>query len=178
MVNCDFLEYDLESINEPYVVAGNIPYYITTPIIEKLLTTNNKPKRIVLLVQKEVAEKVLSIKAGLNHSSLSLFVDNYAETIPGPVVSRNLFTPAPKVDSMVLVLVPHSKPKASKETIEFIHKSFTNPRKKLSANLANFTNLSKIEAEQLLTKIGFDANVRPADLSLEDYVMLDKSIKK
>ena len=56
--NEDVLKFDFSRISEPYVVAGNIPYYITSPIIEKLLTVPNRPKRIVLLIQKEVAERI------------------------------------------------------------------------------------------------------------------------
>ena len=57
--NEDILKFDFSTIKEPYVVAGNIPYYITSPIIEKLLTVNNLPQRIVLLIQKEVAERIV-----------------------------------------------------------------------------------------------------------------------
>ncbi|MBR3594861.1 ribosomal RNA small subunit methyltransferase A [Candidatus Saccharibacteria bacterium] len=178
VINQDFLQFDLQTINEPYVVAGNIPYYITTPIIEKLLTATKKPKRIVLLVQKEVAEKICPKESRLGNSSLSLFVDNYAEAHLGPVVPRELFTPPPKVDSEVLILIPRSTPKADTALLEFVHKSFANPRKKLSANLATFTGLAKTELEQTLTSLDLNPNARPADLSLEQYAMLAKSIKK
>ncbi len=178
VINQDFLQFDLQTISEPYVIAGNIPYYITTPIIEKLLTATKKPERIVLLVQKEVAEKICPKESRLGNSSLSLFVDNYAEAHLGPVVSRGLFTPPPKVDSEVLILIPRSTPKADTALLEFIRKSFANPRKKLSANLAAFTGLAKTELEQTLTSLDLNPNARPADLSLEQYAMLAKSIKK
>lgn len=178
VINQDFLQFNLETIAEPYVVAGNIPYYITTPIIEKLLAASNKPQRIVLLVQKEVAEKICPLEAKLGHSSLSLFVDNYATAHLGPVVNRSLFTPPPKVDSRVLVLIPHPSPKFDPSLLDFVRKSFANPRKKLSSNLANFTNLSKESTEQTLKELGFNPNVRPADLSLEEYATLAKSVKK
>ena len=177
VVNTDILKFDLEKIKEPYVVAGNIPYYITTPIIEKLLTAENKPKRIVLLVQKEVAEKICPEESKLGNSSLSLFVNNFATAHLGPVVKRELFTPAPKVDSMVLILIPREKPKFDTEILDFVHKSFTNPRKKLSANLASFTNFTKADAEKLLVKLNININARPADLSLDNYAMLAKLTK-
>jgi len=178
VVNSDFLKFDLENINEPYVVAGNIPYYITTPIIEKILIAHNHPEKVVLLVQKEVAEKISSKESGLNNSSLSLFVNNFAQTHLGPIVAKDLFTPAPKVDSQVLILVPYEKPITDTNILEFIHKSFMNPRKKLSTNLAQFTGLSKTDIEALFDQLNFDKNIRPADLELQDYVMLAKSIKK
>ena len=70
VLNEDILKFDFSQISGDYVVAGNIPYYITSPIIEKLLTVSNRPKRIVLLIQKEVAERILSPK----ESILSLMV--------------------------------------------------------------------------------------------------------
>ena len=177
VIHADFLQFDLAKIKEPYVVAGNIPYYITTPIIEKLLTAETKPEKIVLLIQKEVAEKICPRESRLGNSSLSLFVDNFAEASLGPIVLRTLFTPAPKVDSQVLILTPRETPQTSSDVLDFIHKSFANPRKKLSANLANFTGLSKLQLEQILVRLGFNENARPADLDLSHYVMLAKSIK-
>lgn len=176
--NQDFLQFNLEDINEPYVAAGNIPYYITTPIIEKLLTTNHKPTKIVLLVQKEVAEKICPAESRLGNSSLSLFVDNYAEAHLGPVVTRDFFTPPPKVDSRILLLTPHKTPKTTPETLDFIHRAFSSPRKKLSANLSTFTGLSKTDVETILQNLGFNPNVRPADLGLGQYVTLAKSLQK
>ncbi len=176
--NQDFLQFNLEDINEPYVAAGNIPYYITTPIIEKLLTANHKPTKIVLLVQKEVAEKICPAESRLGNSSLSLFVDNYAEAQLGPVVTRDFFTPPPKVDSEVLLLTPRKTPKTTPETLDFIHRAFSSPRKKLSANLSAFTGLSKTDVETILQNLGSSPNVRPADLSLGQYVTLAKSLQK
>ena len=178
VIHQDFLQFDLQKITEPYVVAGNIPYYITTPIIEKLLTTKHKPVRIVLLVQKEVADKICPQESKLGYSSLSLFVDNFAEAHLGPIVTRDLFTPPPKVDSRVLILLPRPVPQTDAATLTFIRHAFASPRKKLASNLTNFTGLTKTDAAQLLAKLGFNANARPADLTLADYVTLAKSIKK
>lgn len=175
--NQDFLQFDLEKINEPYVVAGNIPYYITTPIIEKLLTAKNKPENIVLLVQKEVAEKICPREAKLHNSSLSLFVENFALAKLGPIVTRDFFTPPPKVDSAVLVLAPREAPLVDNNVLKFIRKSFVNPRKKLSANLATFTDYSKAELENILTKQNLNPSARPADLNLSDYAILAKTLK-
>ncbi|MBR2587060.1 ribosomal RNA small subunit methyltransferase A [Candidatus Saccharibacteria bacterium] len=178
VVNADFLQFDLEKINQPFVVAGNIPYYITTAIIEKLLTANNKPEKIVLLVQKEVAEKICPKESKLGNSSLSLFVENFARASLGPVVTKDFFTPPPKVDSRVIVLTPREAPKVSPKTLKFIHSAFANPRKKLSANLANLTHLSKPELEALFEAHDLRPDARPANLALEDYAMLAKLIKK
>ncbi|MBR3319489.1 ribosomal RNA small subunit methyltransferase A [Candidatus Saccharibacteria bacterium] len=178
VVNQDFLKYDLENVKEPYVVAGNIPYYITSPIIEKLLTAKNHPEQIVLLIQKEVADKICPKESKLNNSSLSLFVDNYAEAHLGPIVTKEFFTPPPKVNSRLIIIQPREKPITNEETLDFIHRSFASPRKKLSANLSTFTNLSKIDAEEVLSKLNINATARPSDLNLQDYVKLVKTIKE
>lgn len=154
VVNEDILKFDFSIIKGSYAVAGNIPYYITSPIVEKLLTVENLPDRIVLLMQKEVAERICDEK----ESVLSLFVKNRAVPSLGPVVPREEFEPAPKVDSQVLILEPFNKPKYPDELIDFIKKAFKNPRKKLKHNLLN------VPEEY--------ANFRPADLHLDDYYKL------
>ena len=174
VVNADILQFDFSTIQQPFVVAGNIPYYITTPIVEKLLTLPTRPEKIVLLVQKEVAEKAAALRA---NSSFSLFIDNFAEASLGPVVPKDLFTPPPKVDSRVLALVPREAPKVSLDVLKFIHRAFTNPRKKLVANLASLSNLSKTDLENLLASLNLAKNSRPADLSLEDYANLANLLK-
>lgn len=155
VVNADILKYDFSKIDEPYTVAGNIPYYITSPIIEKLLTAPKLPQRIVLLMQKEVAERVCSEK----ESVLSLFVKNRAEVKLGPVVLKEKFEPAPKVDSRVLVLEPFSDgPKYPEEVMKLVKRAFNNPRKKLKHNLPGVPEKY--------------AELRPADLHLDDYYRL------
>ncbi len=152
VVQGDILKFDFSSILEPYSVAGNIPYYITSPIIEKVLTAPILPEKVVLLMQKEVAERVCSEK----ESVLSLFVKNRAEVELGPVVSKFEFEPAPKVDSQVLVLKPFKDgPKYDEKVMELIKKAFKNPRKKLKHNLPG------VPLEY--------ADLRPENLKLDDY---------
>ena len=152
VVNEDILKFDFSKISEPYSVAGNIPYYITSPIVEKLLTARNSPERIVLLMQKEVAERICSDR----ESVLSLSVKNRGVPSLGPVVPRDEFEPAPKVDSQVLIIEPFKEgPKYGPEVLELVKKAFKNPRKKLKHSIPNIPEKY--------------ANLRPADLHLEDY---------
>ena len=165
VVNADFLKYDLEGVKGPYTVAGNIPYYITSPIIEKLITAQNRPKRIVLLMQKEVAERIVSEK----ESVLSLMVKNRAEVRAGMVVLRDEFTPPPKVDSQVLILEPKA-PEVDDNVFKIIKLGFVAPRKKLMHNLEPLKPKKDLEA--IFEKLGIDKNARPADLHLKDYEQL------
>lgn len=172
VVHADILKFDFSQISGEYVVAGNIPYYITSPIIEKLLTASNKPERIVLLIQKEVAERILDEK----ETVLSLFVKNWANAFPGPVVAREEFTPPPKVDSQVIILEPLEKAKVSDEVFELIRIGFRAPRKKLVANLTGLK--SREELKKIFEELGISPDARPADLSLEKWEKLYKVLYK
>lgn len=147
-----------------YVIVGNIPYYITSPIIEKVLTVVPRPQRVVLLVQKEVAERVASEK----ETVLSLWVKNRAKVSLGPVVGRTNFTPPPKVDSQVLVMEPHAS-EVSEAVFRVIRQGFKAPRKKLVHNLAG--------ARPVLTELGLSLDARPGDLGLEDWQRLAKKLQ-
>lgn len=170
VVNGDILKFDFGSLPEGYVVAGNIPYYITSPIIEKVLMAEKRASRVVLLMQKEVAERILSEK----ESVLSLMVKNRAKVWAGPVVLRDEFTPPPKVDSQVLVLEP-KEPEANEEVFELIRRGFSAPRKKLAHNLAGVK--SKEEIAKILEEMGISGDARPSDLKLKDWKKLKEVIK-
>lgn len=169
VVKMDFLKYDLSNLPQPYAVVGNIPYYITSPIIEKILTTDNLPSKVVLLMQKEVAERIADDK----ETMLSLFVKNRATIELGPVVKREEFTPAPKVDSQVLILTPH-QPEVGEEVFKLIKLAFVAPRKKLIHNLSHLH--SKEELGVIFEKLGISKDARPADLHLDDFERLFKSM--
>ncbi len=171
VINADFLKFDLSSITEPYVIAGNIPYYITSPIIFKLIEDNNKPIRIVLLVQKEVAERVAASVG--KHTVLSLSVQNRAKVMLGPVVPKTEFTPVPKVDSQVIILEPLDKPIVSNATINLIKRGFSAPRKKLIKNLGQ---ISKDNLLSIFKKCGISENARPADLPLSTWQKLQEAL--
>jgi len=165
VINADFLKFDLSTLPKNYVVCANIPYYITSPIITKLLEAENPPKRIVILIQKEVAER---IAAGDN--PLALFVENRADISLGPVVKKEYFTPPPKVDSEIIILDPHT-PKVSGEVLKLIRAGFSNPRKKLIKNLSAYGNL-----KPLFEKLSIAENARPGDLNLENWQELQEAI--
>lgn len=148
------------SAGRPYVVAGNIPYYLTSPLL-RILLTQAHPERIVLLVQKEVAERVV---AQQKRTFLAIFVENYAFAQLGDVVGREYFTPPPKVDSQVLILTPHA-PRVSEAVLHLAKVGFAAPRKKLLHNLTAQLGLSR---EEILAALP-DPSVRPGDLSLEDW---------
>jgi len=165
VVNDDILKFDLSDMPQGYVVCGNIPYYITSPIVERFVSAENVPARIVLLMQKEVAERIASER----ESVLSLTVKNRADITLGPVVLRDEFTPPPEVDSQVIVLTPH-EPVVENKVLDFIKKGFAQPRKKLTKNLA--TMLPRDELKDIFVKLNINIDARPADLHLSDWQRL------
>ena len=171
--NQDVLQLDLNQFNnQDYVVAGNIPYYITTPILKHLLASPHLPKRIVLLVQKEFAEKMYT------HSSpLAYFLANFAQLSLGLVVKRALFTPPPKVDSQVLILDPYPTPLYPNYTPlnQLISRAFLAPRKKLLSNLT--TLAPKATLIELFQAQGLSLDARPASLTLKDYAKLAEKLE-
>lgn len=189
VINQDILTTDLAALveNEPYSVAGNIPYYITSPIIKKLLEIRPSPQRISLLIQKEVAERIAA-DAG-DQTLLSLAVQNLAEVELGPAVPAAEFTPPPKVDSQVLVLTPLPEPQIDPSYLNLAKIGFSSPRKKLAANLASvnldvinpiFANLSKTDWQSILKQNSINPDARAEDLSLWDWETLAtlKNFKK
>ena len=171
VINADFLNCDLDTMPTPYVVAGNIPYYITSPIITKLLNADPAPERIVLLIQKEVAMRIAATDG--NQTFLSISVQNRANVTLGPIVTKDLFTPPPKVDSQIIVLDPHA-PKISGAALKLAKIGFSNPRKKLAKNL----NLPKSELAPIFSELQISPDSRPADLSLEKWQNLQNALAK
>ena len=173
VINGDILDFDFSTIKEEYVIAGNIPYYITSPIIEKVLTVENKPKRAVLLMQKEVAERIISDK----ETVLSLFVKNRAKVAAGPVVLRDEFTPPPKVDSQVVIMEPFIEgPLVPEEVFKLIRQGFSSPRKKLAHNLAGVKSADELKI--MLKELGVSPDARPGELHLEDWGKLYRALKE
>ena len=178
VIHDDILNLDLNTLKLPekYVVAGNIPYYITSQIIQKFLHADHRPEKIVLLMQKEVAER-LAAEPG-DYSILGLSAQIYAKVTLGQVVKREFFTPPPKVDSQVVMLEPLAEPLATESTMALIKLGFIAPRKKLLSNLTVGLKLSKEEIQSYFAELNLSENARPADLSIAEWCALEKLIHK
>lgn len=182
--NTDFLDFDLSKLPKNYKVAANVPYYITSKIVEKLLTSENKPSIAALLVQKEVAERICAKSGDL--SILSIASQIYADCELGQFVPRELFTPPPKVDSQVVILKILEKNKlecfneqnntkiSEKQFFRIVKAGFTARRKKilkaLSANLA----LSKEQTIEILTQAKVSPDARAQELTIENWLEITR----
>lgn len=174
VVHEDILRFDLNALPAGYKVVANVPYYITSKIIEKLMTATNKPSLVVILVQKEVAERVAA-RAG-DMSILAVAAQIFAEAQLGVEVPREYFTPPPKVDSQVVVLrtrtAPLVAPEDEKAFFRVVKAGFAAKRKKLRSSIAAGLAISKPAAEELLRHANIDPELRAEDLSLDDWARL------
>jgi 16S rRNA (adenine1518-N6/adenine1519-N6)-dimethyltransferase len=164
LVNTHIL--NIEPPSEPYKLIANIPYHLTSPILRKFLVeTNNRPQTMVLLVQKEVAEKICNTK---QRSILSLFVEAFGNAKIVEIVPAASFYPPPKVQSAILKIDVDNTPKISAEPklfFQIVKQGFNQPRKKLKNNLP----------PTLLEKAGIDPNLRPGELQIADWEKLLKA---
>ena len=176
VVNQDILQFDLNQLPKKYKVVANVPYYITSKIVEKLMTAENKPSIAVLLVQKEVAERIAT-ESG-NMSILSVSVQIFAEAELDIEVPRQFFTPPPKVDSQVVVLRtrnnPLITPEDQRDFFRIVKAGFSAKRKKLRSSLSGGLGIDKGMAEELLKNAGISPDARAEDLAIEDWKRLLK----
>lgn len=170
----DILSFDLSLLPPGYKVVANVPYYITSKIVQLLMTAENKPSTAVLLVQKEVAQRIAASPG--NMSILAISAQIYAKATLGDIVPANLFTPPPKVDSQVVILESHMAsqvmPEDEKAFFRVVKAGFSAKRKKLRSSLAGGLGISKQEVEELLQKAGVSPDVRAEDLSIDQWIKL------
>jgi 16S rRNA (adenine1518-N6/adenine1519-N6)-dimethyltransferase len=171
VVQSDILSFDLNVMPTDYKVVGNIPYYITNKIVRALTDTPHRPTVAVLLVQKEVAER-LAARAG-DMSILSIAAQVYYDVTLGAEAPAKFFTPPPKVDSQAVVLTRRSAPLINEADIatffRIVRAGFSERRKKLRSSLAGGLSISKAEVEQMLVAAGIDQGARAQELSIEDW---------
>ena len=176
LYNQDFLQFDLSQLPHGYKVVANIPYNITSKIIQKLWTDGNQPDLAVLLVQREVAERLAAQPGKL--SVLAISAQVFADVSLGLVVPADMFTPAPKVDSQVVIMRRRSEQLVDDEHLKqffyVVKAGFSEKRKKLRSSLAVGLRTNKSEAERLLAEAGVDPNKRAQELSMDDWKRLAK----
>lgn len=174
----DFLKIDLDNILKEYkynklFVIANIPYYITTPIIKKLLKIDNI-QNIVLLVQKEYAERVTAIPCTKQYDSLTVYLQSHYKITKLFNVKNTSFSPAPKVDSAVIKFEKNNlKIENEEKFLKLVDDSFRFKRKTLKNNLKNY-DWTVISG--LLKPLGYNDNVRAEEIKIEDYIELSKQI--
>lgn len=153
-----------------YKLVSNIPYYITSPIIKMFLESDVQPELIVLLMQKEVAERICAKPGKL--SVLALSVQIYGEPEIVDYVDKSSFYPEPKVDSAILRIKNIKKnfsDECYKDLFRIIKIGFSSKRKKLANNLSAGLHIGKTQSEELIVKAEISLNARAQELRLEDW---------
>ena len=183
LIHEDILKADLEKIvseefnGEEFSVVSNLPYYITTPIIEKLVTSKLPCRDMTIMVQKEVADRMLATEKDKEYSSLSVFVKYYSDAKKVTNVPKSVFMPQPKIDSTVLKLSlrKYTDQVDEKALFDLIHAGFNKRRKTILNSLADAVEKDKLRLA--FEKLGIKDNLRAENLSLDDFINLTKTIK-
>ena len=188
IINEDVLKVDLNKLiaerndNKPVKVVANLPYYITTPIIMSLLENKIPIDTITVMVQKEVADRMMVGPGTKDYGALSLAVQYYAKPYIVANVPMNCFIPRPNVASAVIRLTCHKEPpvtvKDEKLMFNLIRASFNQRRKTLINGISNFSGLSyaKEQLAMALNSIGLSENIRGEALDLEKFAKLSDAL--
>lgn len=178
VINQDILTYDVAQLPKNYIVAANVPYYITSKIIHHLMTSRNRPKTTVLLIQKEVAERLAAGPGDM--SILALSAQIYAKVSLDQIVPAEFFTPPPKVDSQVVVLHTHDEPLIAPEDeklfFRLVKAGFSAKRKMLRSSLSAGLAQSKPVIEEWLKTAEISPEARAEALSIDDWKRLMKVV--
>lgn len=180
VIHQDILRFDETAIERPYKLVGNLPYNITSPIIRKFLESAHKPLIMVLMVQKEVAQRITASPGDSNRGILTLMVEYFSEVKLLFEVPRDRFVPIPKVDSAVVKLVPKPLLFDTEYLLLFrvIKAGFSAKRRQIHNSLVGGLALSSQTVHAMLKENNVDSVLRAEDLTLEQWQKLTEWIKK
>lgn len=171
----DFLDTDLDSVpyrDDRLCFASNLPYYVTTPILFKIFESDLNFEKITVMVQKEVADRFKAQRGSEDYNALSIMVQYLYDVKLEMNVSRNVFYPAPNVDSAVVSFTPKRERNREYELsfFDFVKKCFVKRRKTLNNNLKDFLDADTIR--NIFEKCSLKDTVRAQELSLEDFMRI------
>jgi len=177
LISGDIMEFDPSVLDANYKVIANIPYYLTGAIFRKFLENKSQPAKIVLLVQKEVAERI--VVRDKKESILSISVKAYGKPKYIAKVSKKYFSPAPKVDSAIIEVSDISKNNfknlSEEEFFEVVRSGFAHKRKTLLKNL-DMAGFDREILEVVWTKLKIPEKARPENVGIEAWFNLAKEI--
>ena len=167
-----------EKLGDNYVIVANLPYYITTPILFKFLTEATKLKRFVIMVQLEVAQRLCAKEGTSDYGAITVEIDSIANAKITRIVKKNMFTPAPKVDSAIVKIDFTNKYDIISRGVlqKLIRGAFQMRRKTLANNLKNTFGFASDVIDQILSDMGLAVGVRGESLSTTQFVELSNYI--
>lgn len=170
-----------KDLGKDYIVVANLPYYITSPIVMKLIEEGKNVKRIIVTVQKEVADRFCAQVGSSDYGAITVAINLFGEAKTVFDIKRENFYPAPNVDSAV-VRIDIDREKFGKVDYksfrETVRVSFSSRRKTLANNLIIGFKLPRARAEELLNKANIDITLRAERLSAEDFLRLSETLKE
>ncbi|MCF6459464.1 16S rRNA (adenine(1518)-N(6)/adenine(1519)-N(6))-dimethyltransferase RsmA [Clostridium sp. Cult3] len=185
IIHGDILNTDIQRIIDekmeggPIKVVANLPYYVTTPIIAKLLEENLNIHSIIVMVQKEVADRMVSMPGNKQYGSLSVFVNFYTYPEIGIRVPKTVFMPQPRVDSAVIKLkLKEDLPEVDREVFFKVVRSAFGKRRKtiLNALSSGELGLEKDIIREVLEKLNIAPNLRAENLKIEDFIKISETL--
>ncbi len=166
-------------MNQEYKIVASLPYYIVSPTIRIFLESPNRPKEMILIVQKEVAQRICSKPPKMN--LLAISVQFYSITKILHYISKNSFWPSPKVDGAIIQIAPRINTDNKQINTDLFFKivkaGFSQPRKQLANNMANGLKLNKKQTNNWLLKNNIQPSQRAETLTIKDWINLTESIK-
>jgi len=159
-------------------IVGNLPFYLTAPIIRKFLEIKNQPQEMVFMIQKEVAQRICAKPPKM--SILAISVQFYAKPKIVSYLPKNSFWPQPKVDSAIIKIssIKYQALSINKDLFfQIVRAGFSSPRKQLINNLAKGLKMNKEKIEQWLLENGIKPEQRAETLKVQDWISLTKTIK-
>jgi 16S rRNA (adenine1518-N6/adenine1519-N6)-dimethyltransferase len=166
----------LEELPAPRAIVSNLPYYITAPLITAITESLPHFEKAVLMMQKEVGERILAPAGDRRRGSLSVYLQTQYQMKKVANVPAGAFLPPPKVDSVILELTPFFATHATPEFFAFVRLGFTQPRKTLVNNLTSGEGRAK--TEEALSKVGLSSTIRPHEVSLYEWGKLFDELKQ
>lgn len=178
----DALTFDFSLLPSGTMVVGNLPYYISSPILRHLLPLRDHLSSMVFMLQKEVAQRMVASPGGKEYGILSLAVQYYARPTILTEVPPCVFYPEPNVDSALIKLLPHPSPPVEVRDEDFFFKvlraAFQQRRKMLKNTLAHNLGFEKGEVQKRMERIGLSPTLRGERLSLSQFALLSNSLKE
>jgi 16S rRNA (adenine1518-N6/adenine1519-N6)-dimethyltransferase len=171
VINQDVLDFDEKDLKE-YSVVSNLPFSVSTHVIRKFLESNNPPKKMIVITQKEVA---LRMRASVPRMTiLSVAIQFYADVKILFTISRGNFFPRPKIESSVVEITPREKIKTDeKKFFELVRAGFSSPRKKAFNNIASGLGFNKKKLKEIFDKLNIDTGRRAETFTIEEWVSIN-----
>ena len=179
LIQADALKYNYSALGNQYQVVSNLPYYAATHILKRLIHYRECFTQITVMLQKEVVDRLVAIPGTRDYGSLSVFVQFYCEVERLIEVSKEAFSPKPKIDSSVIKLTPLTTPRVQVDNLKtffsVVNASFLHKRKMLKNNLTGWKNLFKNQNGK--TELaGINLSRRGETLSIQDFAIISNHI--